>query len=115
MFEKNLRMAYLLDFYHDVLDEHIAAVMRSYYNDDLSLAEIAADVGISRQGIRHLIKKGEERLDFLEERLLLAKRHAELQAVCESLTDIQGELAGDGNIETAERIASLIGIILKGS
>ena len=40
MFEKNMRIAYLLDFYHDVLDEHTAAVMKSYYNDDLSLAEI---------------------------------------------------------------------------
>ena len=58
MFVKNLKLAYLLDFYEDLLDEHIQGVMRAYYDDDLSLAEIAAGEGISRQGVRHLIKKG---------------------------------------------------------
>ena len=104
MFEKNMRIAYLLDFYHDVLDEHTAAVMKSYYNDDLSLAEIAGDVGISRQGIRHLIKKGEERLEFLEERLGLAKRHSELDGICESLTDIKNELEEREIVATDEEI-----------
>ena len=115
MFEKNLRIAYLLDFYHDVLDEHIAAVMKSYYNDDLSLAEIASDVGISRQGIRHLIKKGEERLEFLEERLGLSKRHSELDGVCESLSDIKRELDELGKSDISSRIDSIITIISKGS
>lgn len=115
MFEKNMRIAYLLDFYHDVLDEHTAAVMKSYYNDDLSLAEIAGDVGISRQGIRHLIKKGEERLEFLEERLGLAKHYTELDGVCESLTDIKTELESAGLSNVAEKISSVIGIISKGS
>ncbi len=114
MFEKNMRIAYLLDFYHDVLDEHTATVMKSYYNDDLSLAEIAGDVGISRQGIRHLIKKGEERLEFLEERLGLSKRHSELDGVCESLTDIKRELEAAGRFDAADRIKSIIGIISKG-
>ena len=59
MFEKNMKIAYLLDFYGDALDDHVTTVMRAYYNEDLSLAEIADDVGISRQGVRHLIKKGE--------------------------------------------------------
>ena len=115
MFEKNMRIAYLLDFYHEVLDEHTAAVMRSYYNDDLSLAEIAGDVGISRQGIRHLIKKGEEELEFFEARLGLAKRHSELHGVCESLTDIKKELEAMSKNDIAARVSSIIGIISKGS
>ena len=45
MFEKNLKLAYLLDFYGDVLDEHTRSVMKAYYDDDLSLSEIAAYVG----------------------------------------------------------------------
>ena len=39
MFEKNLKLAYLLDFYGDVLDEHTRAVMKAYYDDDLSLGD----------------------------------------------------------------------------
>lgn len=115
MFEKNMRIAYLLDFYHDVLDEHTAAVMKSYYNDDLSLAEIATDVGISRQGIRHLIKKGEEELEFLEEKLMLSKKYSELESVCESLTDIKAELEAAGQPDLAGRVGAVIGIISKGS
>ena len=88
MFEKNLRFAYLLDFYGAALDEHTEAVMKAYYDDDLSLAEVASGVGISRQGVRHVIKRGEERLDFLEEKLSLARRHERTEEVAERLREI---------------------------
>ena len=77
MFEKNMKISYLLDFYGDVLDTRVRAVMDAYYDDDLSLSEIAEGEEISRQGVRHLIKKGEEQLLFLEERLGLAYHHGE--------------------------------------
>ena len=80
MFEKNMKISYLLDFYGDVLDERVRAVMDAYYDDDLSLSEIADGEGISRQGVRHLIKKGEEHLLFLEEKLGLANHHGEIRA-----------------------------------
>ena len=69
MFQKDMKNAYLLDFYGEVLDEHTRSILRAYYEDDLSLAEIAEDEGISRQGVRHIIKKGEEQLLFLEDKL----------------------------------------------
>ena len=62
MFEKNLTMGYLLDFYGDLLAERRRELMSLYYNEDYSLAEIAAEVGISRQGVRDAIKRGEEEL-----------------------------------------------------
>ena len=93
MFEKNMRFVYLLDFYAELLDEHTRGVMQAYYEDDLSLAEIAEDVGISRQGIRHLIKKGEEQLEFFENKLGLAKRDEDISGICESLRKISERLA----------------------
>ena len=99
MYEKNLRIAYLLDFYADVLDEHIKSVMEAYYEDDLSLAEIASDVGISRQGIRHLIKKGEEQIEFLESKLKLAERYDELSRVNESLSRVYERISGYGELQ----------------
>ena len=74
MFEKNLNIGYLLDFYGELLSERKRSVMDMYYNEDLSLAEIAAEIGISRQGARDIIKKSEEELFFYEEKLGLAER-----------------------------------------
>lgn len=74
MFEKNLKLACLLDFYGEVLSERKQSVLSLYYNEDLSLAEIAAEIGISRQGVRDLIKKAEDELLFLEEKLGLQKK-----------------------------------------
>lgn len=74
MFEKNLNIGYLLDFYGEILSERKRTVLEYYYNDDLSLAEIATEIGISRQGVRDSIKKGEEELLFFEEKLGLAER-----------------------------------------
>ena len=74
MFEKNLKIGYLLDFYGELLPERKRSVMDMYYNEDLSLAEIAAEIGISRQGARDIIKKSEDELLFYEEKLGLAQR-----------------------------------------
>ncbi|MBQ7334953.1 MAG: DNA-binding protein [Clostridia bacterium] len=74
MFEKNLEIGFLLDFYGDVLSERKRTVLDYYYNNDLSLAEIAEEIGISRQGVRELIKKSADELLFYEEKLGLAKR-----------------------------------------
>ena len=77
MFTKDLSIAYLLDFYGDVLSDRKRSVLDDYYNNDLSLAEIAQDLGISRQGVRELIKKAEEELNFYEQKLHLAQRFGE--------------------------------------
>ena len=56
-----------------------------YYNQDLSLAEIAQLVGISRQGVRDGIKKAEEELFFLEERVALWQKTEALRQTAEVL------------------------------
>ena len=91
MFEKNLNMGYLLDFYGDLLSDRKRAVMDMYYNEDLSLAEIAAEIGISRQGVHDLIKKSEEELQTYEEKLRLAAR----LRVVEEHTDELSRLAAN--------------------
>ena len=53
--------------------------MEYYYNDDLSLSEIAEICNISRQGVRDAIKKSEAELLELEEKLGLAGRYGELR------------------------------------
>ena len=116
MFEKKMKITYLLDFYADVLDPHIDEVMRMYYDDDLSLAEIAEGLGISRQGVRHLIKKGEEQLSFFEERLGLAKRHEELTLAGNSLLELACHLESvDDRCGDAAEIRRIAEVITKGN
>ncbi len=95
MFEKDLHLSYLLDFYGDVLQDKIYSVMDAYYNEDLSLAEIAFGEGISRQAIRHLIKRGEEQLKSLEEKLGLAAHYTQLKEASDRLEDAARQCADD--------------------
>lgn len=66
---KNLEMCDLLDLYGVMLTEKQFDVMDMYYNDDLSLGEIAAQLGISRQGVHDTIKRGDETINDYEEKL----------------------------------------------
>ena len=88
MFEKNLEMGYLLDFYGDVLPERRRDIMDLYYNDDLSLAEIAEQMGITRQAVRDCIKKTEAELSFYEEKLGLRRRLTEAERHAERALDL---------------------------
>ncbi len=107
MFEKNMRLAYLIDFYIDLLDAHSQGILRAYYDDDLSLAEIASGEGISRQGIRHIIKKSEELILFYEEKLGLARKHEALEEAAELLSSAKSKIL-DSDIDERDTILSQI-------
>ena len=104
MFEKNMKLAYLLDFYGDALDERTYGIMQAYYNDDLSLSEIADGESISRQGVRHIIKKGEEYLLFLESKLGLASHYSELQLAIDKLIRVRESIASGSNLKESDRL-----------
>lgn len=84
---KNLEISLLMDFYGEMLTEKQREVIDYYYNDDLSLGEIAANEGITRQGVRDSIKRAEFQLLEMEERLGLAKRFREIQGGLEQIME----------------------------
>lgn len=85
---KNLEISFLLDFYGDVLTERQREVMEQYYNDDLSLAEIADNFGITRQGVRDSIKRGEGIILDLEQKVGFAARYRAVQQVVAQLESL---------------------------
>ena len=109
MFEKNLQIGYLLDFYGDILSERKRSVMDMYYNEDLSLAEIAAEIGISRQGVRDMIKKTEDELFFYENKLGLAEKLKSVEEYAKILNDkaIAMELPSDFS-EALQKLTEII-------
>ena len=90
---KDLRISFLLDFYGEMLTDTQREVVDAYYNEDLSLAEIAGDRDITRQGVRDAIKRAEQQLLDMEERLGLARRFQEIQhsltLICDCALAIQ--------------------------
>ncbi len=76
---KDMKVAFLLDFYGDLLTEKQRDSLEFYYNDDLSLGEIAANLGISRQGVRDNIKRAEAVLFEMEDKLGLAEKFSEIR------------------------------------
>ena len=109
MFEKNLNISLLLDFYGDILTERQNEMLDMYYNEDLSLAEIAEKFSISRQGVRSVLKKGETILIDMEEKLKLADRFSKM---LDKSSEIAAELEiinqNINNNDISTRLLSLI-------
>ncbi len=76
---KNYEIAVLIDFYGEMLTAKQRDFLEYYYNDDLSLSEIAENEGITRQGVRDAIKRAETQLQEMEARLGVAKRYEEMR------------------------------------
>ncbi len=109
---KDLRISFLLDFYGDMLTETQREVVDAYYNEDLSLAEIAADRDITRQGVRDAIKRAEQQLLDMEERLGLARRFQDIQniltLICDCALTIQDLNEQNGGVQGIDENVSKI-------
>ena len=75
--EKNVKMSILCQIYGKLLTEKQFRLLDDYYNNDLSLSEIAENLSITRQAVRDNIKKGENKLFEYEEKLGIMKKTME--------------------------------------
>lgn len=91
--EKNVEISILCQLYGNLLSEKQLEFIDDYYNNDLSLSEIAENHGITRQAVRDMIKKGEKKLFEYEEKLLFMKRmlnqEKKIEEILLELTKIQ--------------------------
>lgn len=91
--EKHIEISMLVEIYGKLLTEKQYQVISDYYNEDLSLSEIAENNNISRQGVRDIIKKGESKLFEYEEKLQIMKKTQEnektIQLILSQLSKIQ--------------------------
>lgn len=67
--EKNVQISILIDIYGKLLTDKQYDLLVDYYNNDLSLSEIAENQNITRQAVRDNLKKGENKLIEYEEKL----------------------------------------------
>ncbi len=83
------RMTMLYDFYGELLTERQKEFFDLYYNEDLSLAEIAENYGISRQGVRDVIVRAEGIMTEIEDKTGIIKRFHLMQ---KQLVSVSGDL-----------------------
>lgn len=74
MKNQTYRMTMLFDFYGELLTQRQKEFFDLYYNEDLSLAEIAENAGISRQGVRDVIVRAEAAMQEVEDKTGIIKR-----------------------------------------
>lgn len=106
-------MAMLFDFYGDLLTERQREFYDLYYNEDLSLGEIAENYGISRQGVRDVIVRAEATMTEIEDKTHLIRRFHRMQAELAAMNEAADRLlaaAQKGAVaeELAEEVAYTI-------
>lgn len=99
---KNLQLVLLLDCYGELLTERQRDLAELYYNEDLSLSEIAQMRDITRQAVRDSLRHSEQTMLATEEKLGMAAR---INAMRRCLEEIR-TLCGEG-VPDAERITAL--------
>ncbi len=105
---KDLKISLLLDFYGDMLNQKQRDVIDDYYNSDLSLSEIAADKGISRQGIRDSIKRSENQLIEMEEKLKLYEKFKDVNEKLSYIIELSGTVKTESEDKKIAEIAAEI-------
>ena len=100
----------LFDFYGALLNESQNEVMALYHEDNLSLSEIAEDLGMSRQAVHYTLKKAEKALNGYESRLGLVAEYHRNQDLAERAREI---IAGSRQAIGSEGSEELLAIIEK--
>ena len=72
--EEKIELGFLYDFYGELLNEHQRRIYEDFVLNDLSLGEIAQEEGISRQGVRDLVKRCTKKLSDYERKLHLVEK-----------------------------------------
>lgn len=100
---KNLEISYLMDFYGECLTEKQRNFLDYYYNEDLSLSEISENESITRQGVRDAIKRAENILIDMEQKLGFAKRSCELTRGLDEISECADKIYDFNNAGTLSK------------
>lgn len=92
MKNQTYRMTMLYDFYGELLTDRQKEFFDLYYNDDLSLAEIAENAGISRQGVRDVIVRAEGLMQEIEDKTGLIRRFEQMRSHLDTIGTAVSEI-----------------------
>ena len=109
--DERLREVYelslLFDFYGELLGEHKKQIFEDYVLNDYSLAEVAGEAGISRQGVHDIIKRCTRSLKEYEEKLHLVEKFEQTKKLVGDIKEISEEIRRSGNVCELEKITMI--------
>jgi predicted DNA-binding protein YlxM (UPF0122 family) len=106
--EKDFEVSLLLDFYGELLSKSKREAAELYYNEDFSLAEIAENTGITRQGVRDSIEKAKAQLYSYEEKLGLVGKLREINNTLSDIIPRLESLRESSDGETRDELDEII-------
>ena len=89
--EKKQRVNLLMDCYEDLLTEKQREFLSYYYDEDLSLSEIAEELDVSRNAVYDNLKRAVNALEDYENKLHLLQKHIERMKLIDSIEEMQNE------------------------
>jgi len=108
LMDNKVKISVLCEIYGNLLTDKQLAILEDYYNMDLSLSEIAENHNITRQAVRDVIKKGENRLFEFEEKLgfmkQMYKQEEKIASILSELTKIQTKFTDEQIAEILEHV-----------
>lgn len=104
-----VELSMLYDFYGALLKEHKREIFEDYILNDYSLSEIAAEKGMTRQGVYDIIKRSSKELRLYEEKLSLVHKFQKTKDMVNQIQTLARELTGyDEKIEKIQNISAKI-------
>jgi len=108
-----VQQSILYDFYGELLSNHKKLIFEDYVLNDLSLSEIAAEQGISRQGVYDIVKRCTLELKDYETKLSLVRKFQSIKEKLVVIKTIISETTHTGDMTQISEIATLADDILK--
>ena len=108
---ETLELTLLFDYYGDLLTERQKQCFDLRYNQDLSLAEIAQELGVSRQGVHDNLNRAEALLRNMEAKTGCVSRDLKCRKAAAGIADLAEKLAGHSELfvkETAQKILMVV-------
>lgn len=103
--EEKVKISILLEIYGNLLTKKQKELLEDYYNEDLSLSEIAENNLITRQAVRDNLKKGEKKLFEYEEKLGIMKKNIMQE---EQIANILAQIAKINSKDSDKEIARVL-------
>lgn len=104
-----LEMTLLFDYYGDLLTERQRLCFDLRHNQDLSLAEIAEELEVSRQSIHDILSRTESQLRNMEEKTGCVARDRKCRKALDEISKLVGELADHSD----PAVAAIVGRIAR--